>query len=414
MIKTLLAEFLGDLRTQKTRAFLTMFAVCWGTMSVVLLLAFGEGLKRAVVAGTVGAGSNMFRVFGGETSKGFEGLPRGRRIRLVEEDLALIRTVPGVESVSPSYGRGGVQLESPGLRTTAYMEGVYPAFEELRSVHPASGGRFLNAHDEEQKRRVAFLGDSIAKRLFPGESAVGKTLRVDGVPFTVVGTMQPKMQTSMNNGPDSERLIIPASVFQALYGARTVNHLLVRPRDPRQVEEVKNGVYQVLGQRYKFDPADRRALGIWDMIEQERMTRLIGGGIQIFLGVVGALTLLVAGIGVANIMYVVVRERTREIGVRRALGARRRHIVAQFVFEALLIALLGGMVGLAVAAALVLGVDALPDSGNQAMQFLANPKLSWPIGLGTVGILAAIGLFAGVFPARRAAALDPVEALRYE
>jgi putative ABC transport system permease protein len=226
--------------------------------------------------------------------------------------------------------------------------------------------------------------------------------------------MQSKMQTSMNNGPDADRVVIPASVFQAVYGARNVSHLLVRPTDPARVEEVKTGVYEVLGRKHKFDPADRRALSIWDAIEEERMTRLITGGIQMFLGVVGALTLLVAGIGVANIMYVVVRERTREIGVKRALGARRRHIVFQFVFEALLIALLGGVVGLAMSSGIVLGVDALPDTGNPAMQFLANPKLSWPIGLGTVGILMLIGLIAGVFPARRAAALDPVEALRYE
>jgi putative ABC transport system permease protein len=143
------------------------------------------------------------------------------------------------------------------------------------------------------------------------------------------------------------------------------------------------------------------------------MNRLITGGIQIFLGIVGALTLLVAGIGVANVMYVVVRERTREIGIRRAMGARRRHIVLQFVFEALMLAGIGGVVGLGVASALVVGVDALPTT-NEAMQFLANPKLSWPIGLGTISILAAIGLFAGYFPARRAAALDPVNALRYE
>jgi putative ABC transport system permease protein len=414
MLKNLLQEFFGDLRAQKTRALLTMFAVCWGTISVVLLLAFGEGLKRAVVAGTIGAGQNMFRVFGGETSRPFDGMPRGRRIRLAEEDLELIRTVPGVAMVSPSYGRWGSQLESPALRTSTFMEGVYPSFEELRTMYPASGGRFLNEQDLQLRRRVAFLGDSIAARLFPGESAVGQTLRVDGVPFTVIGVMQSKMQMSMNNGPDADRVIIPASVFQTIYGARTVNHLLIRPTDPARVEEVKDGVYEVLGRRYKFDPSDRRALSIWDAIEEERMSRLITGGIQVFLGVVGALTLLVAGIGVANIMYVVVRERTREIGVKRALGARRLHIVGQFVFEALLIAMLGGVIGLAVSSGIVLGVDGLPDTGDQAMQFLANPKLSWPIGLGTVGILMLIGLIAGVFPARRAAALDPVEALRYE
>jgi putative ABC transport system permease protein len=414
MFKTLIAEFWADLRAQKTRALLTIFAVMWGTLTVVLLLAFGEGLKRAVVRGTLGAGNEIFMIFGGETSRAHDGLPKGRRIRLVEEDLALIETVRGVDLVSPSYGRGGVTLEAGAVRTTSFMEGVHPAFEELRTMYPTAGGRFLNAHDEAMKRRVVFLGDSIARRLFPGESAVGRTLTIDGLPFTVVGTMQKKLQTGMNNGPDADRVIIPASVFRTVYGNRYVSQLLVRPRSAAEAEAVKAGIYEVLSRKYRFHPADRRALGIWDMVEELRMSRLITGGIQIFLGIVGALTLLVAGVGVANIMYVVVRERTREIGVRRALGARRHHIVGQVVFEALALALSGGLAGLLLAAAIVLGVDAIPDTGNMAMEFLANPKLSWQIGLATVAILCTVGLLAGVFPARRAARLDPVEALRYE
>jgi putative ABC transport system permease protein len=414
MWKTLLQDFVGDLLGQKKRAFLTMFAICWGTISVVLLLAFGEGLKRSVVEGSLGAGERMFMIYGGETSRGFEGLPTGRRIRLVEgdEDL-LLRTIPEVDMVSVSYGRWGAGLVSPAIRTTTYMEGVTPDFVHLRNMYPVAGGRFINRQDVEQRRRVAFLGDSIAKRLYPGEEAIGQTLLIDGLPFTVVGTMEKKMQSGMNNGPDADRVIIPASTFRTLYGHRNVNSLLVRPREVARADHVKTRIYEVLGRKYKFDPADERSLGIWDFIEQERMNRLITGGIQIFLGIVGALTLLVAGIGVANVMYVVVRERTREIGIRRAMGARRRHIVLQFVFEALMLAGIGGVVGLGVASALVVGVDALPTT-NEAMQFLANPKLSWPIGLGTISILAAIGLFAGYFPARRAAALDPVNALRYE
>lgn len=415
MWKILAAEFWGDLKTQKTRALLTLFAIAWGTIAVVLMLSFGEGLKRSVMEGEFGQGGDMLIFYGGETSKPFEGLPRGRDISLHEEDLTLLtRAIPEIAKVSASYGRWGAQLRAGPISETTYMEGVAPSFGEMRNMVPAAGGRFLNERDLAERRRVIFLGDSIAKRLFPRMDPVGRTLLVDGMPFTVVGVMQKKRQTSSNNGPDAERAIIPSTVFRAQYGARRVSHLLLRPRGAEVAAVVKRRTYEVLGRRYKFDPTDERALDVWDLYEDARMTRLITGGIQMFLGVVGALTLLVAGVGVANIMYVVVRERTREIGIRMAVGARRRHIVAQFVFESLLICLTGGLGGMLFAASLVWGVDAIPDTGNEAAAFLMNPKLSWPIALLTVGILVAVGLVAGVFPARRAASLDPVESLRYE
>jgi putative ABC transport system permease protein len=414
MWKNLIQDFFGDLRTQKTRAFLTIFAVGWGTLSIVLLLAFGEGLKHAVVSGELGAGEQLFIIYGGTTTKAFEGLPSGRYNALHEEDLTLLQdNIPDIDVVSASYGKWGTVLKAGEVQTTTMMEGVDPAFSVMRNMYPASGGRFLNAQDVIQRRRVAFLGDSIARRLFPDTSAVGQTLFVDGVPFTVVGTMVSKIQSSMNNGPDADRIIIPSSTMATIYGRTTVNSLLVRPRDVTKAPYVKRRIYEVLGSRYQFDPNDEGALGIWDFIENMKQTRLIAGGIQIFLGVVGALTLMVAGIGLANVMYVVVRERTREIGIKRALGARRAHIVAQFVAEATLLALTGGALGMLLASLLVLGVASIPDA-NEAMTFIANPKLSWPIGLGTVGILTMIGIVAGVLPARRAAAVDPVEALRYE
>lgn len=413
MIKILLQEFWGDLRSQKTRAILTTFAVAWGTLAIVLMLAFGEGLKRGVVEGLRGAGERMFMIYGGETRLPYEGLPRGRPIRLTEDDAALVRrSIPEVDLVAVSYGRS-VTLSAGSNKTRTYMEGVSPEFAEVRNMFPTRGGRFLNAKDIAERRRVVFLGDSIAVRLFGAESPVGRTVYIDDVPFTVVGVMESKFQTSMNNGPDSDRAIIPASTFRTLYGNRYVNQLLVRPRDVLEAERVKARLYEVLGRRHKFDPNDEAALSMWDFIEEERISRNIGLGIQIFLGIVGGLTLIVAGVGVANIMYVVVRERTREIGIKLAIGARRRHIIAQFVFEALLLAMAGGVVGLAVAVAIVLAVDSLPAS-NEAMVLLLNPKLSWPIGITTVSILTLIGLAAGVFPARKAAALDPVESLRYE
>lgn len=414
MFRLLLAEFWTDLKAQRTRALLTLFAVFWGSLTIVLLLSFGEGLKRAVVEGLIGAGSRMYMVYGGETTEPFGGLPGGRPIRLVEQDLDLLmRSVPEIDRGSVSYGRYSTLLESDALTTTTMMEGVHPDFAELRSMFPVAGGRFLNDRDIAERRRVLFLGDSIAKRLFPGEDPIGGTVKIDGLPFTVVGTMASKAQSGMNNGPDADRAVIPASTLRTIYGPTRVSHLLVRPRDLREAALVKRRLYEVLGAKYSFDPDDTRALSMWDFIEDERMNRNIGTGIQIFLGVVGALTLIVAGVGVANIMYVVVRERTREIGVKLAVGARRRHIMAQFVFEAVLICTAGGLAGLLLGGSVVTLVARLPDS-NEAMFYIANPTLSWPITLVTVGILIGIGILAGVFPARRAAALDPVESLRYE
>ncbi len=415
MWKILLEEFFGDLRAQKTRAFLTMFAITWGTIAVVLLLSFGEGLKRTAVNGLLGAGERIYMIWGGSTTKIFQGLPRGRRIRFVEQDLDLLkRSIPQIDLASISYGRGGTSLKVGNNKTTTYMEGVYPAFAEMRHMFPAAGSRFLDQRDVDERRRVLFLGDKIAERLFGAENPVGKTVMLDGLPFVVIGVMEKKFQDSMNNGPDAERAIIPASTFKAIYGPQYVDEMIVRPRDLADALLVKQEIYRVLGRRYAFDPTDRAALAIWDFIEDQKESEKIGLGIQMFLGLVGAFTLLVAGVGVANIMYVVVKERTREIGIKKAVGARNGHIMAQFVFEALLVALTGGLIGLVVSAVVVFGVDAIPTDGNPAMAYIANPKLSWPIASICMSILLAIGLAAGILPARRAAAVDPVESLRYE
>ncbi len=391
-----------------------MFAIMWGTIAVVLLLSFGQGLKDRMVAGFSNNFNNVLLVFGGTTSKKFEGLPKGRSIRLQIEDISLLKSsIPEIQKISPSFGKWGTMLETRFGKRTTYMEGVYPSFEDLRNMFPGGKGRFLNYLDEKYKRKVVFLGNEIAEDLFKGHPAVGKSVDLDGVPFTVIGVMEPKLQTSMNNGPDADRAIIPASTFKAIYGTRYVNQILIRPHSVTENEVTEDAITKVLASRYKFDPSDENAITVWDTIKQAQQLYMMLFGVQIFLGVIGLFTLLVAGVGIANIMYVVVKERTREIGVKLAVGARKIHIMIQFLFEALTISLLGGAIGLGISVAIIMLVRQYP-AGDGPMRLLAHPELSVPIALTCTIVLVMVGFLAGFFPAQKAAGLDPVESLRYE
>ncbi|MBN1398760.1 MAG: ABC transporter permease [Bacteroidetes bacterium] len=415
MFLELFRDFISDLRVHRTRATLTLIAITWGTIAVVLLLSFGEGLGNQMLKGMMNAGNRIMVVYSGETGLVYQGLPKGRRIRFIEEDIDLIsKSVAGIGMISPQY-RNNVTLTYGKYSTATECEGVNPCFEEMRRMYPSAGGRFLNDIDVTHQRRVLVLGSVIAKDIFKEEDPIGKIVKVDGVPYTVVGLIQKKVQTAMNNGPDTRRAIIPHTTFRTTYGNKYVNSIVVQPIDPSQQEQVKSSLYEVFGRKYRFDPKDERAISIWDFIEAEKISQKVGLGVSIFLFSIGFLTLVIAGVGVANVMYVVVKERTKEIGIKLAVGARRSYILAQFIFESLLLSLSGGTIGILFCYTVVSLVRMIPaDDEMGAMQFVGRPVLSFPLILITVGILTAVGLAAGVFPARKAAKLDPVESLRYE
>lgn len=406
---------LRSARIRRKRAVLTIAAIAWGAVALLLLLAFGEGLKRQFLRGSAGLGTNIAVVWPGETSLPWNGLPSGRPIRFRVEDIDLLRErVADLEDILGEVRPWGITFTNGRKTLNAQLIGTTANYGEIRRHVPMPGGRFLNALDEQGKRRVIFLGDELAKDLYGTEEPVGRTLLVNGLPYTVIGVMTKKLQMGMYGGPDANHAVIPLSTFRAQLGEDRLANLVLLPTDPARMKGVLADVRRVLGARYRFDAEDERAIRVWDTIKSGDITKKILLGIEVFLGTIGALTLTIGGVGVANIMYATVKERTREIGVQMALGARRRWITGPLVLEGLLYTLVGGVLGMLVAVLIVALLRMIPTDGNEALQFLGKPTLSLPIGLAAAAILGVVGVLAGYFPARRAASIDPARTLRYE
>ena len=396
---------------------LTLVAILWGTMSIMLLLAFGEGLRRQLAADERGLGEGIVILWGGQTSMPFQGFGKGRRILLHPEDVDYIRrSMPEMETVAAEYIRWGAGVKYGDKILNERINGIYPAYKELRNFRPQMGGRMINDLDMQHKRRVAFLGDNLQKRLMPGVSpqdAVGKLIYINGTPFTVIGVMEHKLQMSSYQGPDEDVVAIPATAFETIFSDPWLDNIIYKPKDYGDIERVKSRLLEVMGAKYRFDPTDEFALSDWDLVEQAIMMHKITFGIEVFLGVLGFLTLLIAGVGVTNIMYVSIKERTREIGIKMAVGGRRLYILAQFIVEALGITFLGGVIGMAVAYVMTELFKMVPLE-SEALNMLGKPTVSFEIGVIVITILGILGFLAGLFPAMKAASINPTEALRYE
>lgn len=407
-LAAVLSQALDDVRQQWLRTTLTVLGIAWGTTAVVTLLAFGVGLEHQMVVNARGLGDGIVLVWGNRTTLPFRGFPEGRRIRLLEEDADLLaREVSEIALVTPEYGTWGHHLSVGEKRTEVYLTGVRADYGELRNVFAEEGGRFLNERDVARNRRVIVLGDEVKQLLFGDEDAVGREVMVGRSPFTVVGIMVGKTQNSSYSARDQDRAFIPITTYRATVGSRYVNLLLFRPVDPGASAAAIERVREVLGRRYTFARADQDALNIWDTNEMMSMFRVLFLGFNVFLGIVGSFTLLVGGVGVANIMFVVVQERTLEFGIRRSVGARRRDIVHQVLLEAVLIVAAGALLGFALSVGLTSAASLLP-----IQEFVGVPTISTLVASVTVGLLAVVALTAGLLPARRAARLDPADAIR--
>ena len=407
MLRDALLQLHRDLKSQKLRTLLTVFGLVWGTVAVTLLLAFGAGLKKNLIKQTAGLGDRICISWPGLTSIPYQGLGKGRRIRITDEDLETVRPrVDGLKRMSSEYSDGWKMVYN--LRTFPVdVSGVSPEFGEMRNLIPVPGGRFLNPLDMKNQRRVVFLGNKVAEDVFgKGTDPVGKTVLFNGSPFLVIGVLTAKEQDSSYNSRDSDLSWIPGTTFRALTGRKYLSNFVFQPASALESKAVTESLRSALSRRLKFDPADKEAFSVWDTTEQFQFFEVFMLAFSLFLGIVGSLTLVVGGIGVSNIMNVIVDERTKEIGVKMALGAKSGAIQRQFIVETLIVTAIGGAVGFAIS----LGICTVFPASLE--EFVGKPEVSPFVALITTGILGVIGFLAGFFPARTASRLDPVVAMK--
>lgn len=400
-------QIIRDLRSQKMRTFMTLFGIVWGSVAIIILITVGRGFHKFSSKAAHGIGEGICILWGGRTSMPYKGFPRGKQIGLRLEDVDRLREkIPELQGISPEFSRN-VKIRVGRQEYATGISGVLPVWGDMRNQIPQAGGRFLNHLDEEYRRRVVFIGNEVERDLFGEGHGLGQTMFINSTPFLVIGVLQDKIQNASYNSGDGRRIVIPASTYQSIFGARHPNNVIFQARQVEWTETVKNKVYQVMSQAQQFHPDDKEALWIWDTTEMDKFFNTFFLGFTLFLGIVGSMTLIVGGIGVSNIMYVVVEERTKEIGVKKALGAKKRLILGQYLLETFIIVTLGGIIGFVISAAAVAGANLLP-----IQKFVGSITLEPMVALVTALILGLIAFIAGFFPARRAASLDPVWAMR--
>jgi putative ABC transport system permease protein len=420
-----------NLRANKLRSFLTMFGILWGMISVVVLSATGEGFRRGNDKVLRELGKNIGIVWGGRTSLQAGGERSGRQVLLTIDDArALAAESSMIAVVSPELERGAVKVKSAYNAATTRVSGIEPQYQDIRTIELEYGRNFAWP-DEAQVARVAIVGADMAEQLFGKRNILNETITLNGTPYTVIGKIRKKNQDSNYSGPDNNKIFVPFAAMSRDMPRRdapagALSDIIVSPKQfvvddlPRALDErtgriedvdwpLEQHVRGILARRHQFDPADKQAIAMWDTSLETLMFGRMIDHMKQFFTIVGIVTLALGGIGVMNIMLVAVKERTREIGVRKALGATTATIQRQFFLEGLFLTLVSGGAGMLLA----LGLCQLVNLAPMPERF-SGMILSWQAGLLSLATLILIGVATSTYPARRAAELPPVEALRFE
>jgi ABC-type antimicrobial peptide transport system permease subunit len=404
----MISQAADDIASSRLRAVLTGFGVFWGVAAVALLLGWGTGMKEAMIANVAQLGGRRTAIYPRRIENPISGLKRAEYMRFTEQDVADLRTNAWfIEYFSPEIDMQFPVAEYLGESRAINTLGIYPDVKVVRNFEVAEG-RFINQRDLDERRKVCFIGAGTKEKLFGAGQALGRTIRVKGKPFLVVGIAVKKGdQTSIENSLDDDKILIPYTTAKILEGARRPQYLQLHPSLALPYEEIKDRLTKILLANHGTDKED--ALGIYSYLEGVIQINKMITYLSVFLGAVGLVTLLIGGIGVANVMFVSVAQRTREIGVRRAIGARKSHIFLQFVSEAVMISFAGGIAGVVAALLISKVMAALP-----LPQFFAAPKITAPLLAIIFGFIVGAGVVSGVLPAKKAADSNVIESLHYE
>jgi putative ABC transport system permease protein len=416
-IKEIIRQSIQSLLRNKLRSGLTMLGIVWGLVTVVLLLSYGKSVGKEVLNGFMGLGDNVIMMWGGQTSMQAGGERSGKKIKFLYGDTEAVRdTVPFLTAVS-SETDDGLSFKYGPKVVNISTKAVDLPYGGMRKLN-VEQGRYFEPADFTEHRQVVIFGPHAAQKIFNGYPPVGESVEIEGHIFQVIGVLATKIQDSSNNGPDNENAFIPFDMMRIIRDQRDPGSIVFQPSSPDLHIKAIQAVRAVLASRHHFDPKDDKATPTWDTVEDSQEIMQFSLALELLLGIIGAMTLGVGGVGVMNIMLVSVTERTREIGLLKALGARRRDILSQFLLESLTLTFIAGAVGMLVAIAVGYLIPPMPlysdiyKTANHEGDIILRASPS--VMLISFGILAAVGVISGLLPAFRASRMDPVVALRHE